>query len=217
MPVFWNRRPKDRTELLAQADRARSRGRLKKAIAIYRQALALAPGDLAIHARLAPLLARRGAKAEALECFSLAADGQLKAGFVDRAISLRRQAAETFPEQFPLWQELTRLYLLRERRADAVAALLSGGRRLLRSPDREAGIQVLRRALELDPLHVEVSLLLARLLARCGRTVEALPLLDALDSRVAGATLRRARRLAFRFSPTPRRLWRWVKAAFGKR
>ena len=215
--MFWRRRPKDRTELLAQADRARARGRLKQAIAGYRQALALAPGDVAIHARLAPLLARRGAKAEALESFAMAADGQLKAGFLDRAVSLRRQAAEAFPEEFELWQELTRLYLLRERRADAVAALLAGGRTLLRSPSREVGVQVLRRALELDPQHVEAALLLARLLARCGRTAEALPLLDALDRRAGGAALRRARRLAFRLSPTPPRLWRWLKALFGRR
>jgi tetratricopeptide (TPR) repeat protein len=215
--VFWRRPPKTRTELLAVADRARARGRIKKAIAGYRQALELAPGDPAIHARLAPLLARRGLKREALESFALAADGQLKAGFVDRAVSLRRQAAETFPEEFPLWQELTRLYLRRERRADAVAALLAGGHSLLRSPHLEVGARVLRHALELEPGHVEVTLLLARVLARGGRRGEALPLLDDLDARVGGLTLRRARRLAFRLSPTPRRLWRWVKAAFGKR
>jgi tetratricopeptide (TPR) repeat protein len=215
--VFWNRRPKDRTELLALGDRARSRGRIKEAIACYRQALAIVPGDLAVHARLAPLLARRGLKPEALESFSLAADGQLRAGFLDRAVSLRRQAAGTFPEEFPLWQELTRLYLLRERRADAVAALLAGGRRLLRSPHLAVGVLVARRALEIEPGHVEASLLLARLLARGGRRAEALPLLDDLDVRAGGATLRRARRLAFRISPTPRRLWRWIKAAFGRR
>ncbi len=199
------------------ADRARSRGRVKQAVAGYRKALEVAPGDLAIHAKLAPLLARRGLKAEALESFALAADGQLKAGFIDRAVSLRRQAAETFPEEYPLWQELTRLHLLRDRRADAVAALRAGGQELLHSRHREVGVQVLRRALEIEPGHVEVTLLLARLLARCGRKAEALPLLDALDPRAGGAVLWRARRLAFRLSPTPRRLWRWAKAALGKR
>jgi len=204
-------------ELVSVADRARSRGRIKKAVACYRKALEIAPGDLTIHAKLAPLLARRGLGAEAMESFALAADGQLKAGFIDRAVSLRRQAAETFPEEYPLWQELTRLHLIRDRRADAVAALRVGGRKLLHSRHKDVGVQVLRLALEIEPRNVEVTLLLARLLARCGRKAEALPLLDDLDSRVGGAMLRRARRLAFRLSPTPRRLWRWARAVFGKR
>lgn len=215
--MLFRRRPKDRNELVAQAHKARARGRITKAIAGYQKALELAPGDLAIHAALAPLLARRGQRDEALQSFALAADGQLKLGFVDRAVSLRRQAAETFPEEFPLWQELTRVYLVRDRRADAVAALLSGGRTLLRSRHREVGVQVLRRALEIEPRHLEGTLLLARTLARLGRKSEALPLLDGLDARAGGATLRRARRLAFRLSPTPRRLWRWFKAALGRR
>jgi tetratricopeptide (TPR) repeat protein len=215
--VFWRQRPKTRTELVGVADRARSRGRLKQAVAGYRKALEIAPGDLAIHAKLAPLLARRGEKPAAIASFELAADGQLKAGFIDRAVSLRRQAAETFPEEYPLWLELTRLHLLRDRRADAVAALRGGGRTLLGSRHREVGVQVLRLALEVEPRHLEATLLLARLLDRCGRASEALSLLDDLDRRAGGAVLRRVRRLAFRVSPTPGRLWRWAKASFGKR
>jgi tetratricopeptide (TPR) repeat protein len=185
--VFWRRRPKDRNELVALADRARARGRLKQAVEGYRKALTLAPGDLAIHAKLAPVLARRGQKAEAIQSFALAATGQLQAGFADRAVSLRRQAAETFPEELPLWEELSRLHLARGRRADAVATLLAGGHRLRRSQRPDVGVKVLRLVLEIEPGHVE------------------------------GATLRRSRRLAFRLSPTPRRAWRWFKAVLGRR
>lgn len=216
-PVFFRRRPLDRNELVAQANKARARGRIKKAIAGYRKALEIAPNDLAVHASLAPLLARRGEKAESMASFALAADGQLKLGFIDRAVSLRRQAADTFPEEVPLWHELTRVYLMRDRRADAVSALLSGGHRLLRTRQLEAGLDVTQRALELEPRHVQASLLLAKLLAKSRRKAEALRVLDELDPRTGGATLRRARRLAFRLSPTPRRLWRWMKAGLGKR
>lgn len=216
--MFWRKkRPYSRTETLAAADKARARGRRKKAIALYRAVLDRESGDLAVHAKLAPLLARTGQRAEALASFRLAADGQVKAGFPDRAISLVRQAADLYPEERGLWDEVARLHLMRGRRADAVAALLDGGRRLQRSRHPEVAAAVLRRALELEPWHPLATMLLARVLSRLRRKGEALALLDQLSVRVRGKTLRRTRRLAFRISPSPGNLWRWIRAAFGEK
>jgi Flp pilus assembly protein TadD len=216
--VFWRKRPFSRIETLAAADRARSRGRKKKAIALYQAVLAVEPGDLAVHAKLAPLLARSGRRGEALASFRLAADGQAKAGFADRAISLVRQAADFYPEERALWDEVARLHLQRGRRADAVAALLAGGRRLHRSGRHpEVAAAVLRRALELEPWQPDATMLLARVLARSRRRPEALALLDQLSVRLRGKLLRRARRLAFRIWPSPANLWRWIRAAWGER
>jgi tetratricopeptide (TPR) repeat protein len=105
----WRRpKPFSRIDALAVADRARGRGRVKKAIAGYRAVLAVHPEDLAAHAKLAPLLARQGERAGALASFRRASDGQLKAGFTDRALSLLVQAVELYPDEEALWGELDR-------------------------------------------------------------------------------------------------------------
>jgi tetratricopeptide (TPR) repeat protein len=215
--VLWRKRPFDRTELLAAADRARARGRTRKAIAGYQKVLETVPGDLAVHAKVAPLLARNDQREAALASFRFAAEGQVKAGFPDRGLSLTRQAAGFFPEEVRLWEEIARLHLARARRADAVAALVEGGGRLHRLRSLAAAGQVLRRAVEIEPWHPDATLLLARVLARNGRRDEALSLLEGMEGRAAGRQLRRTRGIAFGIAPSPARLWRWAKAALGRR
>jgi tetratricopeptide (TPR) repeat protein len=210
--MLWRKKPYDRGRVMAAADKARARGRVKKAVALYREVLAADPADLAVHAKLAPLLGRTGRRAEALASFRLAADGQARSGFPDRAVSLHLQATSLFPDDLPTWEEIVRLLLARGRRPDAVAALLQGGRRLVRARHRTAA-HLLRRALVLEPWHPEGTLLLARVHWRSGQPADALELLDGLSSLTRGHTLRRARRLAFRIRPTPGNLWRWLKAA----
>jgi len=194
--LFGRKKPVDRASLVVAGDRARSRGRVRKAIVLYRKALdepAGTMGDATVHGKLAPLLARKKLREEALGSFAKAASGQVKAGFVDRAVALLKQALDHYPDEAPLWDELVRLQLLRGRRPDAVAALVSGGRRLHRTR------------------HLEVA---ERTLARAGRKREAMELLEAFGLIARGLALRRARRLAFRLSPTPRNLWRWIRAAW---
>jgi hypothetical protein len=70
----------------------------------------------------------------------------------------------------------------------------------------------LRRALELDPYHQEVTIALARALRRSGQRPEARRLLEALVVLVEGPAVRRVRAAIFRTHPTPVTLWRWLTA-----
>jgi tetratricopeptide (TPR) repeat protein len=215
--LFGRKKPVDRASLVAAGDRARSRGRVRKAIGLYRKALdepAGSMGDATVHGKLAPLLARKKLREEALGSYAKAASGQVKAGFVDRAAALLKQALDHYPEESPLWDELVRLQLLRGRRPDAVAGLVAGGRRLRRTRHLEVAERLLKRAIDLEPWHPPAVDLLARTLARAGRKREAMELLEAFGLIARGLALRRARRLAFRLSPTPRNLWRWIRAAW---
>jgi tetratricopeptide (TPR) repeat protein len=209
----FRRRPLDRNEVLARADRARGRGRVEEAVRGYRELLARDPEDATAKARLAPLLARTGETAEAAARYRALAEEQRRAGFVDRAAALLRQAAEQLPDEPALVDELADLQIARGRPADAVEALLDGGRRLAGTRLRPEGVKQVRRALGLAPWHLEGTLLYARLLVLDRRRRDAGRLLDALAERTHGEGRRRARAAAFRLAPSPRRLWRWVRGA----
>ncbi len=215
---FWRKKPFDRIEAIAAADRHRARGSRRKAIAGYRKVLEVDPSDVTAHSKLAPLLAEAGQRGEALASFHLAAQGHVKTGFVDRAVSVYVQAATFFPYEAMLWEELGRLYLMRELRADAVKALLTGGRTLgKRSASRADGARLLGEALAIEPWHPEATLALAHLQAKVGQRSEAKALLTGLADRARGRDLRRARGALFRLSPTPANATRWIKAALGRR
>ena len=200
----------DRTELLAQADKSRTRGRRRRAISLYLKLLEQDPNDVTVHGKVAPLFAAEGMGPEAMASFRAAAAGHAAAGFADRGIAMLRQAADHFPEDESLWTEVANLHIQRGRRGDAGAALVAGGEKLLDGRYRSIGAKVLRRALEIEPWNVQATLLLAKTLAWERRRKEAVALLEGLARRTGGEARNPARRLAFRFSPTPGRLWRWL-------
>jgi tetratricopeptide (TPR) repeat protein len=211
------RKPRTRTEIVAAADRARARGRIRKAIAGYREALASDPEDASLNVKLAPLLARIGEGAEGARCFRRAAERHLAAGFTDRAAAVCANAVGVFPLDPGFRRELARLQALRGRRADAVGALVDGGRALAIARQRPAAASLLRSALELEPLHVEARLALAPILATQGEREEARALLRALEVHVRGRDLRRVRWAVLRLSPSVGALWGWVAASFAGR
>jgi tetratricopeptide (TPR) repeat protein len=210
---FWRKKPFNRIEAMASADRHRAKGNRRRAITGYRKVLAVDPSDVTVHGKLAPLLAETGQMGEALASFHLAAHGHLQAGFVDRAIAVYVQAAAFFPLEVNLWEELGGLYQGRGRRMDAVNAYLNGGRKLAASAGQRAdAARLLGRALGLEPWHPAATLALAKVFAADGRRDEARTLLATLVTRIRGKELRRARGALFRLSPTPKNAVLWVRA-----
>lgn len=212
----WKKRAYSRTELLASADLARARGRRKQAIAGYRRLLEANPQDLTVHAKLAPLLAAAGDRPGALQSFRTAADGQAKAGFHERALSLFIQAADHFPDEESLWPEIARLHLQRGRRAEAVATLTEGGWRLHVARRYDVAERVLRLAMQFEPYDGDAMAILARTLHKAGRRAEAIALLEDLAGRVSGRRLTAVRRLLFWIRPTAPHLWAWLRASVGR-
>jgi Tfp pilus assembly protein PilF len=210
---LFRRRPRTRAETIAAADQARARGRTKRAAALYEEALRAQPEDPAVNAKLAPLLARLGDAEGGARAYRKAAEAHLRAGFVDRAAGVVAAAAGTFPLDAGFRLEGARLNLERGRRQDAVNGLVDGGHALRRARRWDASASLLRRALELEPLHLEAALALAPVLASTGAAPEARALLARVERTARGRALARVRFAAFRLSPTPAALWRWLRAA----
>jgi tetratricopeptide (TPR) repeat protein len=211
--ALFRRKSRTRAEIVADADRSRARGRLKRAAAGYRQALAADPDDSSVNLKLAPVLARLGEADESARCFRRAAEKHLAAGFTDRAAAVWVTASGVLPLDPGLRLEVARLNLLRGRKADAVGALVDGARTLSRARRRPAAASLLRRALEIAPDHLDAGLALAPILAADGKVDEARAMVAALEATARGRSLRRVRWAAFRLGPSPRTFWRWAAAA----
>jgi tetratricopeptide (TPR) repeat protein len=211
--LFGSKTPQSRSEIITAADQARSKGRLDKAISGYRKALELEPKDPVVHGKLAPLLARAKQPEAALQAFQAAAQGHLDKGFADKALAVYTQAAETFPHQVQLWQQLSQLLLTKGHRVDALKALLRGRFHFRGKHERRGAITLLQDALALDPSLFEVKLDLARQLAGERHVAEAMALLNPLVQEAkTRRQLRRLRWTLARVEPSAGAWGRWMRA-----
>jgi tetratricopeptide (TPR) repeat protein len=203
--------PCDREVLLEAASRARTRGKRRKAITLYRHALALERGNVEIHARLAPLLAETGQCFDAWISFRASAQSALRAGREDRALAVYREASMALPREIEAWQALARLLARQGEERAAVETLIEGSQ-YFRAPFlRPQAIHLLRRARTIEPWHFETVIELAGLLRRSEQREEARLLLAQLARRARGARLRRVRAAQLGVDPGAKTLWRWLR------
>ncbi|HEY3451648.1 MAG TPA: tetratricopeptide repeat protein [Myxococcales bacterium] len=210
---LFGRQDIGRQERLAAAGRARAKGRYKKAIAEYREALAQQPDDPATHAKLGPLLAKVGDFPGAWGAFVAAGERYFDQGFVEKSLAVYLQAAEAMPWHPKTWKAAARMLLDKGRRADAYKLLLDGRDHLRRRSQRPEAIELLVVAVKLDDSDFEVMIDLARLHRKVDRADDALEVLNTLAQRSKGAQLKRVRREYFALGPSARTAWRWL---FGK-
>ena len=201
----------DRRDLIAKAQKASSRNK-KKAIALYREALALDDSDPDTHLRLAELLAKTGDKGPAYASFRSAADGFIAKGFVDKAIAAYRTATEATPDFEEAWERLSELNLGRERPAEAITALESGRRRYKRAYDRPRAIRLLYRLRQMQPERMSVAADLCRTLKKEKRHDEAKAVVTELvETRPPGKGRRKVRWLQMSLYFSPRVFWWWIR------
>jgi tetratricopeptide (TPR) repeat protein len=213
---WFGRKHYDRNRLLDQATRATRRRRRKRAIAIYREILAVDPNDLQVHRKVAPLLAQTKKREEAWESYRRAASQLGKQGFVDQAIGIYREACGHMPRDHRLWLALADLEVERGRPIDAVNALVDGSKRLRSRRTVQEAVALLQRARKIQPQAFEPGFELAGLLARHGARDRAIRMLQELAARARGRQLRRVRRRLFFLSPTPAAAWRWLSASVAR-
>lgn len=213
MGLFHRKLDYDRKRLLVEAEKARSRGRRRRAISLYRRILAAEPDDPDLHARIAPLLAATGKRFDAWQSYRQATRTHLKNRCDAEALALYRAATRALPQQIEAWRGVARLELKRERREAAIQALLEGRAKFRSRRRRPEAIALLREARRIDAWRVDVALDLARLLRRSGQSPEALWMLGQLAERLEGRELRIVRGAQWRVEPSLKNSWNWLRAA----
>ncbi len=207
-------KPFNRNKTLEVASKAKAKGNLKKAIAAYREVLAIKADDLDVHLKLAPLLAETKQLGDAWRSFQLAGEGFSKKGFADKAASVYRQASQFLPREVEIWERISELCLQRERRAEAAKTLSDAARQYFkRAAERPGAIRLLRKASEIEPGSVRLKTSLARLLRLEGERDEARALLERSLATASRKELLLVRRELFLLSKSPASLWRWLRAS----
>lgn len=200
----------DRANILVQAERARRRGRAAKAVALYQRVLAVEPDNVDLHRKLAPLLVRCRQPDAAWRSYLCAAEILAKRGFAAQATGVLREAASQLPRRREVWVAVADRIRANGRRLDAKKVLLTGRTHFRGRRQRRTAIDLLTRALELDPEDLGVGLDLARLLACSGARRHALRILG----RLAASHPVRRRRIyleRLRAAPSLRTLADWLR------
>lgn len=199
-------------ELLAEAHRARNRGRERRAVALYKRILLEDPSNADVALRLAPMLARRGDAFEAWQIYRNAARDLARAKLWSECLTVYREACRFVPWEFEAWRLCAELQL-RLGRDDAAFDTMIDGRNQFRDPhSRAQAIALLTRARAIEPWDSHVVLDLARLYARTDQSDTALELLSCLALRVRGNMLRKVRALQWRITLSPRFAYLWLRA-----
>jgi len=200
-------------ERLAEAHRARNRGRDRRAIALYRRVLVEDPHNTDVALRVAPMLARRGQSFEAWRIYRAAARDFARDKRWTECLNAYREACRAVPWEFEAWRLCAELQI-KMGREDAALETLVDGRNQFRDPSTRAqAIALLTRARAIEPWDPDVALDLANLYARTDQIETALELLSCLALRVRGPRLRRVRALQWRITLAPRFAWLWLRAA----
>ena len=213
MTLFGGNPTYDRTRILREASAAESKGRLRKAVSLYRRVLSVESKNGELHARIAPLLARTSQYFDAWKSFQQAGLDLIHINRFDQALNNYRVAVACLPQEIEAWIAKAELEVKLGRAPEALKTLHQGLRRFRARHLRPQAIYLLRRARQIDLWHEKTMLELARLLGKTRQGDEARLLLHALASRSSGRQLRRVRGAQWRQSRSLRDTWLWLRAA----
>jgi len=206
-----------RRRLFSEANRARSKGRTQRAVALFRELLCEDPGDLDVLLRLAPLLAREGEQFEAWSMYRQACKTLLAAGRHEACLSAFREANRVLPYEFEGWRLTAELERKLGREREAFETLLEGRRQFRTRFVRAQAIALLKLAREIHAWDHAVVIDLAHLYVQGGQTAQALQLLDGALVHAAPGQLADVRWAQLQATRSPRYLALWIRQLVQRR
>jgi len=211
--MFGRKKPYKRSELLAEAGKARAKKKFKKAAKCYLKILEQEPENAEVEAKLASALAEAGDTAASWQRYQAAAKRLHGQGFGRKARAVLQEATRYLPAEAELWLWLANAQLQEGHQAEAVSQLVSALPHFKKKKQRDDAIRLCARVLEIDNRRADVAATLSGHLRLCGRKPEAAQLASRYLAIARGKTRRALRWTLFRSQPSPASLWRWVVAA----
>jgi len=208
----WMQAQEDhRRRLFSHANRARAKGRVQRAVTLFRELLYEDPEDVDVILRLAPLLAREGEHFEAWSLYRQACKSLLASGRNEACLAAFREANRVLPYEFEGWRLTAELERKLGREREAFETLLEGRRQFRTRFVRAQAISLLRLAREIHAWDHAVVIDLAHLYLQNGQHAEALRLLDGALSHATPSQLADVRFAQLQATRSPRHLVLWLK------
>ncbi len=169
-----------REQILQEAEKLVSRGKLDAAVKEYRRALEQNPNDPSTLNRLGDLLVRLNRIDEAIDVYTRVGEHFANDGFFVKGIAIYKKINRLDPQRTDVYERLADLYFKQGLGVEGRQQLLALADWFLRSKQPAEAIRVYRRLAEMEPANFQVRAKLVDLLLQQGSSAQAMEEIDAL-------------------------------------
>jgi pilus assembly protein FimV len=175
-----------REQILQEAEKLASRGKVDAAIKEYRRAIDQAPHDTNTLNRLGDLLQRANRIPEAIDIYQRIAEHFSEDGFFLKAIAIYKKINRLDPQRTEIYEKLADLYFKQGLIIEGRQQLLTLADWFLRSKQTPEAVRIYRRLAELEPTNLQARAKLVDLLVQSGEVNSLAAEIDPLGKALLG-------------------------------
>src|SRR5581483_8422510 len=151
----------NKARTLQNASKLVQQGRLREALAEYREILRADPGDIATLNVVGDLYAKVGETDEAVKVFLQIVERYLKERGVPKAIATLKKAAKVAPNSVEVGLKLGSLYLQQNLPVEAQQHFLAAAEQYLCTGQNEEAFSLYQEVIQLDPANTALQIRIA--------------------------------------------------------
>ena len=175
-----------RDQILQEAEKLASRGKVDAAIKEYRRAIDQSPNDTNTLNRLGDLLQRANRIPEAIDIYQRIAEHFAEDGFFLKAIAIYKKINRLDPQRTEIYEKLADLYFKQGLVIEGRQQLLTLAEWFLRSKQTAEAVRIYRRLADLEPTNLQARAKLVDLLIQAGEVSSLAAEIDPLGKALLG-------------------------------